>query len=154
LEAIVRSIALLFGVILASVGLVFSQASHKPISAFDQQLVDQQQRLLQAAQSRQTRVLDELVAEDFQGIGKNGDFYERGEIVDSGDEAIPPSARAYDFRVVKLSDDSAVVAYDLIVPGERPRYRHMSDTWAKVGGRWRLKFRQMTPNIWSAQDFD
>jgi hypothetical protein len=67
--------------------------------------------------------------------------------------------RAYDFHLVKLNvvtlnDDSAVVAYNLIVPGEHPRYRHMSDTWARIGGRWKLKFRQITPNLWSANDLD
>jgi hypothetical protein len=67
---------------------------------------------------------------------------------------MPAGTRTYDFHVVKLSDDSAVVAYNLIVPGEHPRYRHMADTWAKIGGRWQLKFRQLTPNLWSANDLD
>jgi len=31
---------------------------------------------------------------------------------------MPAGTRTYDFHVVKLSDDSAVVAYNLIVPGE------------------------------------
>jgi hypothetical protein len=30
----------------------------------------------------------------------------------------------------------------------------MADTWAKIGGRWQLKFRQLTPNLWSANDLD
>jgi len=30
----------------------------------------------------------------------------------------------------------------------------MSDTWAKDGGKWKLKFQQYTPNLWSATDFD
>jgi hypothetical protein len=64
----------------------------------------------------------------------------------------PPAA--HDFHVVKLNHDSAVVAYNLIVPGEHPRYRHMADTWAKIDGRWKLKFRQITANLWSANDLD
>jgi hypothetical protein len=32
------------------------------------------------------------------------------------------------------NDDSAVVAYNLIVFGEHFRYRHMADTWAKIDG--------------------
>jgi hypothetical protein len=67
---------------------------------------------------------------------------------------MPKDTRAYDFHVVKLNDDSAVVAYDLIVPGVHSRYRHMADTWAKIGGQWKLKFRQITPNLWSETDTD
>jgi hypothetical protein len=67
-------------------------------------------------------------------------------------EGLPKDTRTYDFYVVKLNDDSAVVTYNLIVPGEHPRYRHMADTWAKVAGRWKLKFRQFTPNLWTVND--
>jgi hypothetical protein len=30
----------------------------------------------------------------------------------------------------------------------------MTDTWAKVGSQWKLKFRQITPNLWSENDLD
>jgi hypothetical protein len=30
----------------------------------------------------------------------------------------------------------------------------MADTWAKIGGQWELKFRQITPNLWSETDLD
>jgi len=83
-----------------------------------------------------------------------GDFYAKSELVESAQDGTPRDTRTYDFHVVKLNNDSAVVAYNLIVPGERPRYRHMADTWAKIGGRWKLKFRQITPNLWSANDLD
>jgi hypothetical protein len=98
-------------------------------------------------------VIDRAVADDFQGIETNGDLYDKDELVESAQD-VPKGARSYDFRVVKLTNDSAVVAYNLIVPGEHPRYRHMADTWAKVDGRWQLKFRQITPNLWSANDLE
>jgi hypothetical protein len=126
----------------------------KPVSAFDQQLIDQQQQLLQATQSKDASAVDRAVADDFQGIATNGDFYDRSDVVESAQAGAPKGTRAYDFHVVKLNDDSAVVAYNLIVPGEHPRYRHMADTWAKIGGQWKLKFRQVTPNLWSANDLD
>jgi hypothetical protein len=93
-------------------------------------------------------------ASDFRGIGTNGDFYDKHEVVDSAQEGMPKDTRSYDFQVIKLNDACAVVAYNLIVPGEHPRYRHMSDTWAKVEGGWELKFRQITANTWSANDAD
>jgi|ERR1700675_1153805 len=133
----------------------FSQTPpSKPISAFQQQLIDHQNQFLQASLSKNAAAVDAAVADDFQGIQTNGDFYDKGEVVESVRAGSPQGTRAYDFHVVKLNEESAVVAYNLIVPGEHPRYRHMADTWAKIDGQWKLKFRQITPNIWSANDLD
>ena len=147
-----RSISLLCAAVL-SVSLALAQTS-KPVSAFDQQLIDQQKQFLQATQAKDPTVVNRAIANDFQGIATNGDFYDKREVVESAQAGMPKDTRAYDFHVVKLNDDSAVVAYNLIVPGEHPRYRHMADTWAKIDGRWKLKFRQITPNLWSANDLD
>jgi len=144
--------ATLWATFLAST-IALAQAS-APVSAFEQQLVDQQKQLLQAEQSKNATTVDRSVAEDFQGIGNNGDFYDKNEVVDSAREGVPAGTRTYDFHVIKLNDNSAVVVYNLIVPGSHPRYRHMSDTWAKIDGHWKLKFRQITPNLWSADDLD
>ncbi len=145
-----RSTSMLCAAILTAT-LALAQTS-KPVSAFDQQLIDQQKQLLQATQSKDGTAVDRAIADDFQGIATNGDFYDKGEVVDSAQTGMPKDTRAYDFRVVKLNDDSGVVAYNLIVPGEHPRYRHMADTWARIDGQWKLKFRQITPNLWSAND--
>ena len=150
-----RGNLLSLGTVLVSVTMALSQTpSSKPVSAFDQQLIDQEKQFLQAAQAKQTTVVDRAVADDFRGIATNGDFYDRSEVVESAQAGMPKDTRAYDFHVVKLNDDSAVVAYNLIVPGEHPRHRHMADTWAKIDGQWKLKFRQITPNLWSANDLD
>jgi hypothetical protein len=147
-----RPTSLLCATILTAT-LALAQTS-KPASAFDRQLVDQQQQLLQATQSKDATAVDRAIADDFQGIATNGDFYDKSDVVESAQAGAPKGTRAYDFHVVKLNDDSAVVAYNLIVPGEHPRYRHMADTWAKIDGQWKLKFRQITPNLWSANDLD
>ena len=147
-----RPTALLCATILTAT-LALAQTS-KPASAFDQQLIDQQKQFLQATQSKDATAIDRAIADDFQGIATNGDFYDKSDAVESAQAGAPKGTRAYDFHVVKLNDDSAVVAYNLIVPGEHPRYRHMADTWAKIDGQWKLKFRQITPNLWSANDLD
>jgi hypothetical protein len=126
----------------------------KPVSAFEQQLIDHQKQFLDACLNKNSTLVDAAIADDFKGIQTNGDFYDKGEVVETARTGMPANIRAYDFVVVKLSDDSAVVAYNLIVPGERPRYRHMADTWAKIDGQWKLKFRQITPNLWSEKDVD
>jgi hypothetical protein len=121
-------------------------------------MIDQQKHFLEATLHNYAAVVDASVAEDFKGIGTNGDVYERSELTDAAHEAKQQeklqATRAYGFQVVRLDDESAVVSYNLIVPGEHPRYRHMADTWAKVNNQWKLKFRQVTPNLWSANDLD
>jgi hypothetical protein len=147
-----RPTSLLCATIL-TVTLALAQTS-KPVSAFDQQLIDWQKQFLQATQSKDATSVGRAVADDFRGIATNGDFYDKSELVESAQAAAPKDTRAYDFHVVKLNDDCAVVVYNLIVPGEHPRYRHMADTWARIDGQWKLKFRQITPNLWSANDLD
>jgi hypothetical protein len=150
-----RGILLLSYAILVGVTPALSQpASPKPLTGFEQQLVERQKQFLDAAKNQNPTAVNRAIAEDFLGIGTNGDFYDKGEVVESAHAGLPKDIRAYDFHVVKLNDSSAVVAYDLIFPGENPRYRHMADTWAKIEGQWKLKFRQVTANLWSANDQD
>ncbi len=150
-----RNVLLLFVVAFVGATVALSQtAAGASLSAFDQELIGQQKQLLEATQNKNSSAVDHAVAEDFAGIAINGDTYDKGEVVESTQSGTPKGFRFYDFQVVKLNDDSAVVAYNLVVPGEHPRYRHMADTWAKVGGQWKLKFRQITANLWSANDLD
>ena len=149
-----RSILSALGVVLFGASLAFAQPpSSRPLSAFDQQVIDQEKPFLQTGQSTNQALLDRAVADNFQGIGNNGDFYDKGELIETV-AGMRNDTRAYDFHVVKLNGDAAIVTYNLIVPGEHPRYRHMADTWARIDSRWQLMFRQITPNIWSANDLD
>jgi hypothetical protein len=150
-----RNVGFLFVTVLVGTILAVSQtAGGAAVSAFNQELISQQKQLLDATQNKNSTAVDHAVAEDFAGIAINGDTYDKSEVVESAQSGTPKGFRSYDFQVVKLNDDSAVVAYNLVVPGEHPRYRHMADTWAKVGGQWKLKFRQVTGNLWSANDLD
>ena len=144
--------ALLLCSVVLTAALALAQKAQ--LSAFDQQLIDQQKQLLQAIQTGNPTAVSRAVAEDFAGIGTNGDFYDRSEVVESAQDGAAKNMRAYDFQVIHLTADSAVVTYNLIVPGEHPRYRHMADTWARIDGHWKLKFQQLTPNLWSAADLD
>ncbi len=143
----------LFCAAILTVAAAFAQPA-PAVSAFDQHLIDQQKQFLQAIQTHNVAFVDQSLANDFEGIAINGDSYDRGEILDSAQGSSPKQLQAYEFHVIKLTPDSAIVTYNLIVPGEHPRYRHMADTWAKIDGAWKLKFRQFTPNLWSATDPD
>lgn len=145
----------ILSVVLLSVSLAVAQAPQsKPLSAFEQELVNNQDRYVQAVADKNIAYVNQAIADDFKGISTNGDFYDKGELVGAAQWGLSKDVRAYEVQVVRLTDDSAVVTYNLIVPGARPRYRHMSDTWAKDGGKWKLKFQQVTTNLWSATDFD
>jgi hypothetical protein len=138
-----------------SISVAFAQTPQsKPLSPFEQEVVNNENQFMQALANKDVAYVSQAVADDFKGIGTNGDFYDRDELVGMAHEGLPKDVRVYEVRVVRLNDDSAVVAYNLIIPGARPRYRHMSDTWAKDGGKWKLKFQQTTTNLWSATDFD
>lgn len=141
--------------VLSVVSLGVAQGrSGKPLTPFEQQVITAQKQFLQANIDKNAAQVNQTVSEDFMGIGDNGDSYDREEIISSALEGLPKNTYSYDFRVVQLDPASAVVAYDLIVPGGHPRYRHLSNTWTKIDGRWRLKFQQITPNVWSANDAD
>jgi len=138
-----------------SISVAFAQTPQsKPLSPFEQEVVNNENQFMQALANKDVAYVSQAVADDFKGIGTNRDFYDRDELVGMAHEGLPKDVRVYEVRVVRLNDDSAVVAYNLIIPGARPRYRHMSDTWAKDGGKWKLKFQQTTTNLWSATDFD
>lgn len=154
-EAMIRTALVIVAAIsLSALSLLAQATPEKPLSGFDRVLIDQQQRILQAIGRKDSTVVEDGVADDFQGIAANGELFDKSEVVESSQEGMPTGTRAYDFHVVKLSEASAVVIYNLILPGRHPRYCHMSDAWAKIDGRWKLKFRQATPNLWSANDLD
>ena len=147
-----RRISLLCAVVIA---VTLAQAqTPKALSPFEQELVNNENQFMQAIAEKNFAYVNQAVANDFRGIGTNGDFYDRDEVVDQAHEGLPKGQRVYDVEVVRLDDGCAVVAYNLISPGSRIRYRHLSDTWTRDNGKWKLKFQQATINLWSATDFD
>jgi hypothetical protein len=126
----------------------------KPLSPFEQELISNQKQFMQAWQEKNVVFAGQMVSDDFKGVAKNGDLYDKNELVGDVHEGLPKDFRTYDFEVVRLDESCAIVTYNEIVPGAQPRYRHISDTWTKDGGKWKLKFRQLTPNLWSAVDLD
>ena len=142
-------------VVAVAVSLALAQTPQtKPLSPFDQDLIANQNQFMQALTEKNVGYVKQSVADDFHGIAPNGDYYGKEELVWVAGEGFVKDQRVYDMQVIRLTDESAVVSYNLIVPGSRTRYRHMADTWAKDGGKWKLKFQQFTPNLWSATDFD
>ena len=148
------SLVLISGLAVAQNQPTKPMASSKELSPFEQELIANQQRFTKAFADKDVAYVSQAIADDFHGIGSNGDFYDKEELAGAAHYGTSPDVREYEMQVVRLNDDSAVVTYNQIVPGSRMRYRHMADTWARENGKWKLKFRQYTPNLWSATDFD
>ena len=149
-----RSIFLLCAVV-TSVTLALAQTpALKPLSPFEQELVNSEKQFIQAMQDKNAAYVSQIVSDDFKAIATNGDLSEKEEMVSAAQQGLPKDFRIYDVRVVRLDADCAVVVYNNIIPGARPRYSHVSDTWTKEGGQWKLRFEQKTPNLWSALDLD
>ena len=129
-----------------------AQPASPKLTPFEQELINVEKQFFAALQAKNVAYAERAVATDFQGVASNGDTFERGELVGEASGGLSPEVRFYDFHVVRLSDTSAVVTYSFINPGDHPRYLQMSDTWAKEGGEWKLKFQQQTPRLFSALD--
>ena len=127
----------------------------KPLSPFEQSVVDAQKAFLEAVDRGDAAYVKNAVADDFLVITTNGDSGTKTELVDS----VHPSPKRghapilYDFHVVTINDNAAIVTYKVADPGAGlERYQHLSDTWVKQGDQWKLKFEQTTINLWSAHD--
>ena len=113
------------------------------------------QKAFIAAQERgDAEYVQNAVADDFIGIEGNGDTTERAEFIRVVQGEKPgQSPLLYDFRVIQLAEDCAVVTYNAVFPANQvDRYQHMSNTWVNQDGHWKLKFQQSTLNLWSAHD--
>src|ERR1700686_3182877 len=83
LEAIMRRIFSILGTVLMCVTLALAQTpGSRQASAFGQQLIDRQKQFLEAFLNKNAAAVDSAVADDFQGIQANGDFYDKGEVVE------------------------------------------------------------------------
>jgi hypothetical protein len=127
----------------------------KSLSPLEQNLIDMQKAFLDAFDRGDAAYVKNAVADDCLLIGPNGDIGDKSELVDDlharKADAVKPIF--YDFKIVPLNESAAVVTYNAVFPQRNPeRYQHLSYTWVKQDGQWRLKFRQTTLNLWSAHD--
>lgn len=126
-------------------------------SATEQQFVNLQKAFVEAQERGDAEYVKNSLADDFTQIEPNGDTSGKRDLLkDIHPEEHPgPSPILYDFKVIELHEGCAVVTYKAVFAGNQlERYQHLSDTWVKQDGKWRLKFQQSTLNLWSAHDLD
>jgi hypothetical protein len=130
---------------------------HSDTTPIQQELINTQKAYLDALERGDAQYVKGAVADDFVFIETNGDSTGKIELVRGvhPPEHPEPSPILYDFNVVQLDDGCAIVSYRAVYPGNHTeKYQHLSDTWVKQGGQWKLKFQQTTLNLWSSHDLD
>jgi len=125
-------------------------------SSLRQELIELQKAFVNAQERGDAEYVKKAVAEDFVAIETNGSTSERSEFVRVERPERPgPSPILYDFNIIQLDEDCAVLTYRAVFRASQlERYQHVSDTWVKEDGEWKLKFQQSTINLWSAHDLD
>lgn len=132
-------------------------AQQSPTSPIQQELIDQQKAFVAAQERGDADYVKNALADDFAQIETNGDASGKKEFIKDihPPERPGPSPILYDFKVIELDEGCAVVTYKAVFAGNQlERYQHLSDTWVKRNGAWKLKFEQSTLNLWSAHDLD
>ena len=159
-----RSVLTIVGVVVMTAAVAFAGGTpaNTPqqapaASAFEQELINTEKALLDALERGDRQYVNNAVADDFMVIETNGDSSGKADILHGvkPPEKPEPKPFLYQWHVVQLDQDCAVVTYNAVLHGAPiDRYQHLSDTWVKQGGQWKLKFQQTTVNLWSAHDLD
>lgn len=122
-----------------------------PLSALEQTLITAEKSLPEAHSKKDTATLNKLFADDFSQVSIDGKLRGREEIIGMMNEFSLKEYRQYDFKVLPVSENVAIVTYDAIMKVDVdddeiqiPRYQHLSSVWVKQGEQWKLKFQQAT----------
>lgn len=117
-------------------------------------LVALQKAFIAARERGDAEYVKNAVANGFTGIETNGNTADRAEFIRVRPDGKPgESPMLYDFKVIPLGENCAVVTYNGVFSSNpRERYQHVSDVWVNEDGHWKLKFQQITLNLWSAHD--
>ncbi len=131
-----------------------ANAPAKPLTPFEQTLVDAEKGFVEAAKKGDVAFFKKALADDFSFVAFDGQLYSRQDMLDQfaggGLDLLP-----YDIKVLQAGDGVGIVTYDVVlrVPasedqGPPPRYQHFSTVWAKQGDVWKMKFQQMSVSHW------
>jgi hypothetical protein len=130
---------------------------HSEMTPIQQELINTQKAFLDALDRGDADYIKRAVADDFMSIETNGDSTGKIDLVRDVHprEHHEGAPILYGFNVVQLDEGCAVVTYQAVFPGKHTeRYQHLSYTWVKQAGQWKLKFQQTTLNLWSSHDVD
>jgi hypothetical protein len=144
--------AVIGGILLAGASGAQAQAGSAQSSLKDL-LLSRENAVAAAEKNKDAHAIEQQVAEDFVGIGTNGQTSGRGDLLDSLNEVTLQEYTIYNAEALALNDGAAVLSYDAIVRvagGDSmvPRYQRVSSVWVNRGGAWKLAFQQATAKKW------
>ena len=122
----------------------------KPLTQLEHTLVSQSEAVARAQKTKDLEALRRLLTDDFERVGSEGGLHDKRDILDDTHEGNLEDYRLYDFNVLAVDENVAIVTYDAVIQmseedeGPAPRYQHFSDVWVKQGDQWRLRFQQAT----------
>ena len=136
-------------------GVAQSAAPAKVLSPLEQTLITSEKNLIAAKKKADNAFFKRTLSADFSMVGVDGSLLEGREAVDGLGDSGLLELTPYDFKVMPVGEDAAIVTYDAIVreapdedQGPPPRYQHFSSVWVKQGDAWKLKFHQATAAHW------
>ena len=122
-----------------------------PPTPLEESLIAQSRAVPQAEQAKDLATLQHLLTDDFQQVGSEGALHDKKELLDDAKEGRLTSFTLYNFRVLPVDENTAIVSFDAVIQqpeGDNdfaPRYQRISNIWVKQAGQWRLRFQQSTP---------
>ena len=146
--------AMMFACFLAVTALAQPNAPAKPLSPFEQTLVNNEKSYIEAVQKGDTAFFKRTLSDDFSIVSFDGQLSDRQEMLDQFGEG-GLDLMPYDMKVVGMGENAGIVTYDVVVrvppsedQGPPPRYQHFSTVWVKQEGAWKMKFQQMSISHW------
>ena len=127
-----------------------NSATEKPLTQLEHTLIGQSEAVAAAQKAKDLRTLERLLPDDFERVGNEGGLHDKSDILDDAREGALEDYRLYDFHVLVLDENAAIVTYNAVIQMHEededlpPRYQHLSDVWVKQGDQWRLRFEQAT----------
>jgi hypothetical protein len=110
-----------------------------------------EEQLLSPEGRASPRLIDDLLADDFQEIGSSGDMFGKAEtlegLAEESSDGHVYERHATDWSIRALSADVALVTYKIVTRDATDgsvRTSRRSSTWAYRDGRWQMVFHQGT----------
>jgi hypothetical protein len=118
-------------------------------NALTELLLAKEKSLPEAQKRKDLDFFKNITTDDFLEVAADAKVYSKDEMMGALNVVDLQNYSIYDAKVLPLNDNAAVVTYDAIVQmtiGDEhaPRYQHVSSVWVNQGGKWLLKFQQVT----------
>jgi hypothetical protein len=120
------------------------------LSPAEHALIGKTKMVMEAERSKDLETLKRVLTDDFQQVASDAKMHGKDDALDDAREGNLKDYALYDFKVLPVDDNVAIVTYDTVIQmpegddGLAPRYQHFSDVWVKQGDQWRLRFQQAT----------